>query len=338
MISGYVCRTTVALCTVAVLAGGAAADEVALVTPAVHEAVAKAISFLKRTQNPDGSWGASGYGRNPAVTGLACMAMMAQGNLPGRGKYGKQVERGIRFLMREVDPSTGYIGASGQSQMYGHGFATLCLAEAYGMMPSPELRQKLLLAIRCILRSQKADGGWRYGPDPHGNSDLSLTVCQMMALRAANNAGIKVGKNAIQRAIKYTKQSANADGGFRYMLYAGGSSFALTGAGVTTLFGAGEYDCREAQKGLDYLKEYFERNRGQGGYGHYFYGHYYAAQAMYQAGGKYWEFWYPRIRDDLLRTQLANGSWQSEVGNAYGAAMGALILQVPYNYLPIFQR
>jgi hypothetical protein len=35
---------------------------------------------------------------------------------------------------------------------------------------------------------------------------------------------------------------------------------------------------------------------------------------------------------------MAKGYWQSHVGTAYGAAMGALVLQVPYNYLPIFQR
>jgi len=315
-----------------------AAEEIDFVTPKVQEAVRKALSYLKRTQNPGGSWGSSSYGRHPAITALATMAMMAQGNLPGRGRYGKNVERGIKFLMKQVDPKTGYIGGGGHGQMYGHGFATLCLAEAYGVTPSSQLREKLRLAVRCIVRSQKPDGGWRYDPSPYGASDLSLTICQMMALRAANNAGIKVGKKTIARAVKYTKQSANPDGGFRYMLYSGGSSFALTGAGVTTLYGAGEYDSKEAKKGLEWLKKYLATHRGQGRYSHYFYGHYYAAQAMYQAGGKYWAFWYPRVRDDLLRAQLGNGSWPSQVGNVYGAAMGALILQVPYNYLPIFQR
>ncbi len=314
-----------------------AADSADFVTPQVQDAVSKALSYLKRIQNPDGSWSGSSYGaRHPAVTALACMAMMAQGNLPGRGKFGKNVERGIKFLMSSVDPRTGYAG--GGSQMYGHGFVTLALAEAYGMMPSAELREKLQLAVKCIIRSQKPDGGWRYDPSPNGNSDLSLTVCQIMALRAANNAGIQVSKATISRAIKYTKQSANPDGGFRYMLNSGGSSFPLTGAGVTTLCGAGEYDCKEVKNGLEFLKNFFTQTSGQGRYGHYFYGHYYAVQAMYQAGGKYWDFWYPRIRDELIRTQLADGSWQSEVGNAFGAAMGALILQVPYNYLPIFQR
>jgi hypothetical protein len=318
---------------------GLAADTAPdFVTPKVHQAVGRALSYLKRTQNSDGSWSSSSYGRHPAITGLACMAMMAQGNVPGRGKYGKNVERGLKFLTKSTDPRSGVIGSGGGSNMYGQGFATLCMAEAYGMTPSSELRKRLRAAVGCILKSQKPDGGWRYDATPYGNSDLSLTICQVMALRAANNAGIKVGKKTILRAVKYTKQSANPDGGFRYMLSSSGSSFALTGAGVTTLYGAGEYDSKEAQKGLDFLKKYLKSHRGQGHYGHYFYGHYYAAQAMYQAGGKHWEFWYPRVRDELLRTQLANGSWHSHVGNVYGAAMGALVLQVPYNYLPIFQR
>ena len=308
-----------------------------LVTPKAQKAVAKALSYIKRSQNPDGSWGSSNYGRHPAITALATIALMAQGNVPGRGKYGKNVERGVTFLMK-LTQSSGFIGGSGGGRMYGHGFATLCLAEAYGMTPNARLRQKLRLAVGCIVRSQKPDGGWRYDPQPYGSSDLSVTICQLMALRAANNAGIKVGKNTIARAVKYTKQSANADGGFRYMLNSGGSSFALTGAGVTCLYGAGEYDSKEAKKGLEYLKRHITSHRGQGRYGHYFYGHYYAAQAMYQAGDKYWEFWYPKIRDQLLRTQLSNGSWQSSAGNVYGAAMGALVLQVPYSYLPIFQR
>ncbi len=328
-----------AVCALALCTGTPAlAASSDLVTPKTQKAVAKALSYIKRSQNTDGSWGSSGYGRHPAITALATIALMAQGNVPGRGRYGKNVERGVTFLTK-LTQSSGFIGGSGGGgRMYGHGFATLCLAEAYGMAPTPQLRQKLRLAVACIIRSQKSDGGWRYDPAPYGNSDLSITICQLMAVRAANNAGIKVGKNTILRAIKYTKQSANADGGFRYMLSSGGSSFALTGAGVTCLYGAGEYDSKEAKKGLEYLKRHITRNRGQGRYGHYFYGHYYASQAMYQAGGKHWEFWYPKIRDQLLRTQLANGSWQSSSGNAYGAAMGALVLQVPYSYLPIFQR
>ena len=330
-------NVTSAFAVLVMLSLPALCADVEFVTPKVNDSITKALSYLKRIQSADGAWGSASQGRNPAITALATMALMAEGNLPGRGKYGANVERGIKYLMRSVDPGTGFIGGAG-GQMYAHGFATLALAEAYGMMPSEELRRKLQLAIRCIVRSQKSDGGWRYDPAPQGESDLSVTICQMMALRAANNAGIHVSKSTIDRAVRYTKQSANPDGGFRYMLRGGGSSFPLTGAGVTCLYGAGAYDSKEAKNGLAFLQKFFTANPGQGRYAHYFYGHYYAVQAMYQAGGKHWDFWYPRIRDELLRTQMPDGSWQAEIDPAYGTAMAALILQVPYNYLPIFQR
>ena len=79
-------------------------------------------------------------------------------------------------------------------------------------------------------------------------------------------------------------------------------------------------------------------------FGHYFYGQYYAVQAMYLAGGTYWQQWYPSIRDQLIgsnRTssmQQADGSWDSTHGASYGTAMSLIILQVPHRYLPVLQR
>ncbi len=72
---------------------------------------------------------------------------------------------------------------------------------------------------------------------------------------------------------------------------------------------------------------------------HYFYGHYYAAQAMWTAGGKYWQEWFPAIREDLLRRVRTNGSWLDPmVCTDYGTAMACIILQIPNNYLPIMQK
>ena len=85
---------------------------------------------------------------------------------------------------------------------------------------------------------------------------------------------------------------------------------------------------------------------GRGGLGqvfraeqYYFYGHYYAVQAMWHAGDRYWRRWYPAIRDELISLQLADGSWNDvQVCPEYGTAMACIILQMPNNYLPIFQR
>ena len=43
-------------------------------------------------------------------------------------------------------------------------------------------------------------------------------------------------------------------------------------------------------------------------YSHYYYGHYYAAQAMWIRGGDDWNTWYPAIRDELVRRQLPPAS------------------------------
>ena len=72
---------------------------------------------------------------------------------------------------------------------------------------------------------------------------------------------------------------------------------------------------------------------------YYFYGHYYAAMAMWQAGGERWAKWYPAVRDELLSKQKSDGSWfDSAISPEFDTSMALLVLQVPNNYLPIFQR
>jgi hypothetical protein len=71
---------------------------------------------------------------------------------------------------------------------------------------------------------------------------------------------------------------------------------------------------------------------------YYFYGHYYAALAVWQVGGETWKRWYPAIRDDLIGRQRSDGSWIDTISPEFATAMACLILQVPNNYLPIFQR
>src|SRR5262245_14741834 len=38
-----------------------------------------------------GSFGHGAYGAHVGITALACLAFMSEGNLPGRGKYGRNV-------------------------------------------------------------------------------------------------------------------------------------------------------------------------------------------------------------------------------------------------------
>ena len=93
----------------------------------------------------------------------------------------------------------------------------------------------------------------------------------------------------------------------------------------------------EIKRGLDYVRR-FQPGRGvrDAAGAHYFYGHYYAVQAMFLAGADYWAQWYPAIRDELLNRQDATGAWRGEISEEYSTACALIILQMPNRYLPVF--
>jgi hypothetical protein len=163
----------------------------------------------------------------------------------------------------------------------------------------------------------------------------------VMALRAARDAGIKVEKDVIDKAIAYVRRCQNADGGFSYMAAGGGgggSGFERSAAGVAALYYAGIFEGDDLKNGLNYVKQYLP-NKGAGGRSasHYYYGQYYAVQAMFLAGGDYWAQWYPAIRDELVAKQDAtSGGWAGEVSEEYASAIALIVLQMPNRYLPVF--
>ncbi|HZU37411.1 MAG TPA: prenyltransferase/squalene oxidase repeat-containing protein, partial [Gemmataceae bacterium] len=162
---------------------------------------------------------------------------------------------------------------------------------------------------------------------------ISVTIMQVMALRAAKNSGLAVPDVTLKKAIHYIHRCYHSDvGGFSYQP---GSQpgFARTAAGVCVLQLTGHYDAKEIRKAAGYLKQHFiPRER-------FWYGHYYAAHAMHQLGGADWKDWYTRIRSELLTHQAADGSWtyHHEVGPVFQTSIAAIILSVPANYLPIFE-
>jgi hypothetical protein len=334
------------------------------ITPRTLAAINRGLEYLAKHQQPQGYWIESvgrkvneeyqGHlGPHVGVTALAGMAFLANGSTPGRGPYGDNVRRAVDWLLDQVKPDDGFITCE-QSRMYEHSFATLFLAECYGMSADERIRPKLQKAVDCIRDSQNEQGGWRYLPGSK-DSDMSITVTCVMALRGARNVGIYVPRETILKAIDYVKLSfidnsyANADmaGGFWYQIFDqpfhhSRTSFALTAAGVAALYGAGEYGSPQVEAGLKFLFKQRFRPPAYKMYSSfdYFYGHYYAIQAFYQKGGTMWARWYPDIRDEILGGQHVQegGYWEDLVGRNYATAMATIILQIPYRYLPIFER
>jgi hypothetical protein len=279
------------------------------------------------------------------MTGLAGTAFLAHGNSPTRGKYSRSVQGAVEYLVRCATPTgliTGPAQDSGQP-MHGHGFALMFLASVYGMVTKESLRRQVGETIRKAValtsQGQSADGGWTYIPG--AGDEGSVTVTQVQALRAAQNAGFLVPKSVIEEAGKYLEKCRTPEGGIQYSLrYGGGPRLAISAAAVATLYNAGQFDSPIATDCLKYVWGQFKANEGwqKGGF-HAFYTHLYASQGFYMAGDEYWDNYFPGARDQLIAMQTGDGSWSGDgIGQIYGTAIAVIILQLPYKYLPVFQR
>ncbi len=295
-----------------------------LLTPETERAIDRGTRNLVLIQNSDGSWGER---YKVAITALGLMAFMANGYIPDRPPYGDKLNNAIEFLVESSKTKGGYMGVS----MYEHALATLALSEAWGMSNHREIREAIERAVNVILRAQSPIGGWRYEPRPI-DADISATVMQIVALASAKEAGIYVPSQVIGKAMSYVKSLYHKpSGGFGYQEPLK-PKFGRTAAGVVSLMLCGEQNSEMVQMGLKYLiKE--EQDPV-----HHFYGHYYAVQAMFHAGEEHFRQWYPRVRDSLISMQRRNGSWPEQQDRGYSTAMAILILAVPNQYLPIFQR
>lgn len=310
-----------------------------------------ALQHIASRQRADGSF-TGGMGQTSGIVAGAVLAWMAAGNLPGEGPYGKQVAKGIDYILSCGQPSgLLFKGREDRHVMYHHGLATICLAEAWGHTRDKRIYDKLKKAVDLIVRVQNEKGGWRYEPKV-GDDDLSATVMILLGIRAAKDAGISVPKDTIDRAVKYvescrTEKDKDGLSGFAYQP-GQGKKWSTTAAGVMSLMLCGNYKANSLKDGLDYLVKARERKEDKEWF---VYGHYYGAQAMYQAGSQgekfrsYWMKWYPDLSTQLIKNQKTSGNERGQYSvptadqyNVYGTSMCVLILGIPYRYLPIYQR
>lgn len=338
-----------ALASLLPCAGAMAADRKSdepVVDEAKEKVIRGALKYLAANQNPNGSWASSESTRHEvAVTGYALMAFLAAGHLPDEGEYGANVTSGVNFLLNSVR-ADGFI-QSGTTNMYGHGVATIALAEVYGQSRDTRVRGKLQAAVKLIVDCQNNEGGWRYQPRV-ADADMSVTVLQAAALRAAKNAGLDVPQTTIDRAVAYVRSCYDPNsGGFRYQPGNQAPGFARTAAAMYTLQVCGEYDDPRVKSGLEYIRKNLANERQW-----FTYGNFYAAPAVYMIGGEAWKEWYANVGDILmkpatdggmLKTQGDLNYWDAsrdstKVGPVYTTAVYAMILAMPYHYVPLYQR
>ena len=323
----------------------------------VDESLVRATQYLLQQQDENGS--ISNKMRNEtAMTSLSILALASLGHQPGDPTpEGQALKKGLAYiLMPDVQEKDGYFGQKDGSRMYGHGITTLTLAEMLAMGVDAQqdelIREKCRKGLDLILRSQKVPkneasrGGWRYTPDT-SESDMSVTVWQTMALRAAKNAGLEIPKSAIEDAVRYIKRCYQPDdekkggakmGGFGYQ--GKGRELSTTAEGLLALQVCGEYESDEVLAASDRLmKSGLTENEKW-----LYYLTYYYAQGMYQRGGKHAEEGRRVVADLLLPLQGRDGAWEGKGGEergggkVYATAMAVLSLAVKNHFLPIYQR
>ena len=320
----------------------------------VQRRIDRAVDFLARQAQQDGSVGVENQHRT-ALTALTVMALVSVGHQPtDHTPEGKVLRDAIHFVLRDDRVTdTGYFGHVDGSRMYGHGITTLMLCEMLGMGVD-DAQDALILrraraAVDLILRAQQVRkredryiGGWRY--DPHAtDADLSVTVWQVMALRAAHAAGLEVPAEAIDQAVGYLERSfyptGRGRGGYGYEP-GQGPSYARTATGMLAMLVCGRYDHAHVAAAAVYLAENPPTRYQDDQW--FFYGTYYYAIAMDQAGGAYSGPAQREVFSALGQMQHHGGSWASssfhERHRVYATCMSVLALSVRYHYLPIYQR
>ncbi|MDD5706314.1 MAG: terpene cyclase/mutase family protein [Kiritimatiellae bacterium] len=334
---------------------------------ATETAVIRALRWLKKKQQPDGSWPAN----KNAMTALAVLCFLAHGEKPGDSvEFGDTVQRGIQFLL-------GSQPASGQwPGNYEHAIATYAMCEAYGMTMNPNVKAAAERAVKIVIKGQHETGGWDYGMKQSERDDTSVMGWAAQALKAAHMANFYSDRAALEKACKLAvkgfQKNAGPNGGFGYTEPGAGG---LSSVGTLCMQFHGAAKRPEVTKTLDLMDAWKPAWNGMrpdtkmtmkdgkpvqpviagvvGGCTQYYY--YYATQAKFQAGGSRWDKWNDGMWPEYVRAQFveknaiadADGKmqdigWWENIDThtdrpVMDTCLAALQLMVYYRYLPTFK-
>jgi hypothetical protein len=271
-------------------------------SPETEDAVMRALRWLKKNQQRDGSWNQNKI----AMTALAVLTYLSHDERPGSSpEFGDTVQRALEHLLAAQNKSTGRLPGN-----YDHPIATYALCEAYAMTRNPNVKAAALAALGPLISGQHPTGGWTYNMDPGVDKetgsyrdDTSYMGWCAQALKAARMAGLNPEglDKACKLAVRGFKKNAASGGGFGYTAPGAGG---LTGVGTLCMQLLGAADEREVRKSLDLMASWqpgFEAKGPMGGSLQYYF--YYATQAKFHEEGKRWDAWNDAMKRVYVKAQ-----------------------------------
>lgn len=287
----------------------------------------KGINYLVKNNTPEIAFHME---QEPAVAACAILAILARSEGLESPQVASCLNNYLELIFKSQDQNSGYIGNS----MYNHGFCTLALAEAYGVIDEKRLATALKKAVELILKAQgeNPQNGWRYTPESV-DADSTVSGCQIVALLAARNAGIIVPDESIDSGLLYLRSCRGEDGSYGYTNANNGKP-TLTAIGVLCQYLAKKEPDEVSKKSVEYLKKRLNY-RDQ----HYpFYYEYYMSQALFQATPDVWKDWNKRNIRYLALSQASDGSWDGNHGKIFSTSAALLSLALNYRFMPIYER
>ena len=329
-------------------------------TKETERAVAAALDWLAKHQTPQGNWSLEGYTqmcKDATCTGVAKMeslsAATAMGVLPflaagqtqsTAGPFKNTIAGGINWLVAHQNRD-GDLSANAVQQMYSHGMATIALCEDYGITHDSRVGAAARKAVSFIEAAQnQKTGGWRYHPGEEG--DTSVLGWQLMALKAAQMAGLSVKPTSLKGAKTWLQSCSTGNSGKFSYQPAQGPTPSMSAVGVL----CSQYLHADRANPIIVGGVQFLMANQPDRASHNIYYWYYATQAMHNMADKEWETWNHKVQEILVSTQdregCAAGSWDAEKPNrdAWGpqggrimmTSLSCLTLEVYYRYLPVY--
>ncbi len=206
-----------------------------------------------------------------------------------------------------------------------------------------------------VAAQNKNDNGWRDNPGDPG--DTSVTAWQIMALKSAQLAGLKVdggagaGGSALEKAGKWLDlvKTGPHDSQFQYQPGTGATP-TMTAVG---LLGRQHLHAKRSDPAMVEGVKYLMHNMPDVKVRNIYYW-FYSTQVLHNYGGYEWDTWNRDMRKVLISTQTkdsnrcANGSWDPDNpakdqwapqgGRLMLTALSCLTLEVYYRYLPLFKE